>query len=94
MSPDLVVHFERTAYRRYIAASLALWNHLNARMSDASDQTDLRVLEARAAHEERRYRRWLRYRFVVMSAPAIAGRRSASGAQRVPPGRLLTNAVA
>ena len=67
MSPDLVVHFERTAYRRFIAASLALWNHLNARTSDPRDQiADLRLLEARAAHEERRYRRWLRYRFAVM----------------------------
>jgi hypothetical protein len=75
MSPDLVVHFERTAYRRFVAASFSLRTYLNARMSDTSDQTaHLRLLEARAAHEERRYRRWLRNRFAVMGAPVV-GRR-------------------
>ena len=75
MSPDLVVQFERTAYRRFVAASFALRSYLNARMSDTSDQTArLRLLEARAAHEERRYRRWLRYRFAVMGAPGVVRR--------------------
>ncbi len=71
MSPDLVVHFERTAYRRFIAASSALRSLTNGRSGDSDEAACayLRTLEARAAHEERRYRRWLRYRFAVLGSP-------------------------
>ena len=62
MSPDLAVLFERTAYRRFIAASWALRNFTNARDDDNDEAgcASFRTLEIRAAHEERRYRRWLR----------------------------------
>ena len=67
MNSNLVVHFERTAYCRFMAASLALRSFTNARSGDSNELVAyLRTLEARAAHEERRYRRWLRYRFAVM----------------------------
>ncbi len=67
MDTNLVVHFERTAYRRFMAASLALRSFTNARSGDSDElAVYLRTLEARAAHEGRRYRHWLRYRFAVM----------------------------
>ena len=67
MNTNLVVHFERTAYRRFMAASLALRSFTNARSGDSDESAAYqRTLEARAAHEERRYRRWLRYRFAAM----------------------------
>ena len=82
MSPDLVVHFERTAYRRFTAASWAVRSFTNT-FSENGDEAALRSLIARAAHEERRYRRWLRYRFAVMAAPgphAVTPVEIASGA--------------
>jgi hypothetical protein len=60
LSPGLVVLFERTAYRRFIAASWALRSFANTRGGDNQEAgcAYFRTLVARAAHEERRYRRW------------------------------------
>ncbi len=44
MSPDLVVHFERTAYRRFTAASWAVRSFTNT-FSENGDEARLTILD-------------------------------------------------